>query len=710
MLVIGTGCGLPIHTLHAENEAIILPDIRVTAEHRVEDLQKTPVAITVVDSETLANQQIKTVREIASLVPNLVAPTTNQPSTQTFYLRGIGESDPFQESAVAVYADDLILPRPLNSNLYFDDIERIEVLRGPQGTLYGRNSSAGAVRIISRDPENTPEGSASIGFGNYGAREARARIGGSLGEDIAGSLSLVHFKRDGTVRNKTLDKDTANLDLTAARGKLRYRPNSDLDIQFTLWGSVDKSDTTPMIPATPPFGNAFDPYKTWAASDGENEVKTASGSLRIIRQITPGLQFKSITSYATLRQDGIYDNGGLPWLVNTSDPTDTRQKYLTQEFQLNSTLDRLTYTAGLFYYREDYEANRDNNRGGAKPDYVRQRSDTKTTSIALYGQANYAFTERLSGTLGLRWTREEKDFDYQVYNLTPFTPGQPQTLLDTLVDVQADKAWTAVTPKIGLEYAWTPSLSQYVSVAKGFKAGGFDNRASSTVTAKTPFGPETALTYEIGIKAEFFDKRLRTNVALFHNDYKDYQASARDPILGVVIKKNAKKAHVRGLEFESVLAATARLQLRFGFGLMDAKFDDFPNAVGTTDAGTTYIGSVKGKRIPAAPRLIANAGFDYLLPLDIPGAARIGGTLTYRGDYYGDYLNTKTTRVPSQTLINLTTSYLTPDGKWKFTAAIKNLADKETRSSTGYTPSIGRHNYIYGDPRTFLLTAQYNFF
>jgi iron complex outermembrane receptor protein len=714
VITLGMGHGLPTWAQAvSEGEVVTLPDITITAEHREESLQKTPVAITVVDGETLANQQIRTVREAAAYVPNLVTPTNNQPSTQTFFLRGVGESDPFQESAVAVYADDAILPRPLNSNLYFDDVERIEVLRGPQGTLYGRNSSAGAVRIISRDPDGNQEGAVSVGLGNYNARELRGRINSGLGGDLSGSLSFVHFKRDGTVRNETLHQDTANLDFTAARGKLRYRPNSDLDIQLTLWGSVDKADTTPLIPQNPPDGRPFDPYTTYAGLDAHNEVKTASGSLRVAYQINPVLQFKSITSYATLRQDGVYDNGGQPWLINSSDPTVTKQNYFTQEFQLNGNLERLTYTTGLFYYQEDYIANRDNSIGGASPSYRGQYSDTDTTSIALYGQANFKFTDRLSGTLGLRWTREHKDFDYQVYSLTPFVVGQKyqnHQITGTLVDTGADKSWTSTTPKIGLEYQWSPDISQYVSVAKGFKAGGFDNRASSAITAQIPFEPETVINYETGVKAEFLDKRLRTNLAVFYNDYKDYQASARDAVLGVVIKQNARKASVRGLEFEGFLAATNRLQLRLSFGYMNAKFDEFENATGITNEGKSFVGSVKGNRIPAAPRLTANAGFEYRVPVNIPGVVRINSNISYRSEYYGDYLNTRISQVPSQTLINLATSYLTPDGKWKDTAAVKNLADREFRSSTTYAPSTNRYNHIYGDPRTFLVTAQYNFF
>jgi iron complex outermembrane receptor protein len=700
-----------------QTDVIVLEDINVTAEHRTENLQKTPVAITVIGGSALNNQKIQNVREISTYVPNLVAPTTNQPSTQTFYLRGIGESDPFQESAIAVYADDVILPRPLNANIVFDDVERIEVLRGPQGTLYGRNSSAGAIRIISYDPGETPEGSISVGLGDYNAREVRGRISGGLGNGFSSSISFVRSKRDGTVRNEYLDKDTNNTDLTAVRGKLRWRPNSDLDILLTTWGSVDKSDTTPLIPHTPPDGHRFDPYKTWAASDGWNEVKTAAASLRVAYQINPRTQFKSITAYGALKQDGVYDNGGLPWLVST-DPADTDQKYFTQEFQLNGTASRLTYTTGLFFYKEDYAADRDSNKGGKNPYYYGQRSDTGTKSIAAYGQVNYKLTDRLSGTLGLRWTREEKDFDYQTYTLTPYAPGQAQAITGILVngnparavDIHTSKSWTSTTPKIGLEYQWTPDLSQYASVTKGFKAGGFDHRASSALAAETPFEPETVVSYETGVKGEFLNKRLRANLAVFYNDYKDFQASTWDPALGVVMKKNAKRAHVKGIEIETAWAATSRLNFRLGLGYMDARFDDFKDAVGTGNDGKTFIGSVKGKRIPAAPRLTASVGVNYRVPVSLPGAWRVGADVSYRGDYFGDYLNTRKSHVPSRTLLNLATSYLTPDGKWQFIAAVKNVTDKEVQNSSNYSPSIGRYNHIYGDPRTFLLTAQYNFF
>jgi iron complex outermembrane receptor protein len=701
-----------------QTDVIVLEDINVTAEHRTENLQKTPVAITVIGGSALNNQKIQNVREISTYVPNLVAPTANLPSSQAFYLRGIGESDPFQESTIALYADDVLLPRSLNANIVFDDVERVEVLRGPQGTLYGRNSSAGAIRIISYDPGETPEGSISVGLGNYNAQEVRGRVSGGLGNGFSSSVSFVRNQRDGTVRNEYLGKDTGNFDLTAVRGKLRWRPNSDLDILLTTWGSVDKSDTTPLIPHTPPDGQKFDPYKTWGALDGESEVKTAATSLRIAYQINPQTQFKSITAYGSLEQYGFYDNGGLPWLVNSANPSETDQKYSTQEFQLNGTASRLTYTTGLFFYREDFSADRDISTGGTSPKYHAQRTDTETKSIAAYGQVNYKLTDRLSGTLGLRWTREKKDFGFQAYTLTPYVPGQAQSITGILVsgnpprvaNIHISKNWTSTTPKIGLEYQWTPDLSQYASVSKGFKAGGFDFRASSAVAAETPFEPETVVSYETGVKGEFLNKRLRANVAVFYNDYKDYQASSRDPVLGVVIKKNAKQAHVKGIEIETAWVATSRLNFRLGLGYMDARFDDFDNAVGIDNEGRSFVGSVKGKRIPAAPRLTASAGVNYRVPVSLPGTWRVGADASYRGDYFGDYLNTKKSHIPSRTLLNLTTSYLTPDGKWQFIAAVKNVADKEVQNSSTYTPSVGRYNHIYGDPRTFLVSAQYNFF
>lgn len=576
-----------------------LPTVTVTAEHRSENLQKTPLAISAFDENALRDAQINNVRDLSGRVPNL---TLNRQSisysAQTYGIRGIGETDPIQEAAVAVYADDLYIPRAISSMIDFNDVERVEVLRGPQGTLYGRNSAAGAVRVITRDPDQQTRGFFELGAGTYNARNGRLLISGPLVDNtLFGSFSAIRLTRDGTVRNRTRDKDVNNVDIQSYRGKLRLAPeDSPWDVQLTLAGTFDRGDTTSYSPFDPATGR-YDKFKTYSSLDPKNKLDQGSAVLRAIYTLNDNLSFKSVTAWSEFDQPVDYDNSGQANSGNAAPIQNNlilyKQRYATQEFQLNGSHDDFTYTLGLYLYKERFRAERDSLTYSVAADRVNasgQYSTTDTESYALYGQSNYKLTPRLSLTTGLRYTSEHKNFRYSNYAITP-----DRQITGTNFSAETSESWASFSPKVGLEYAWSDDLVQYGYVAKGFKAGGFDNRAPTRLAAEQGFDPENVTTYEVGFKGDFAAGRLRSNIALFYNDYDDLQTNAWDPAISANLRTNVGSAHTYGLELENTALLTRDLRLTANIGYLKSKYDDFQNASGP---GV----SADGKEMIFAPR------------------------------------------------------------------------------------------------------------
>lgn len=676
-----------------------LPTVTVTAEHKSENLQKTPLAISAFDEKTLEDKQIRNVRDLSGQVPNL---TLNRQSisysAQTYGIRGIGETDPIQEAAVAVYADDLYIPRAISSMLDFNDVDRVEVLRGPQGTLYGRNSSAGAIRVITHDPDQQTRGFFELGGGSYDARNARLLISGPLVDNaLFGSFSAIDLNRDGTVFNPTRGKHVNNIDIQSYRGKLRFKPEeSPWDVQLTLAGTFDRGDTTSYTPFD--ADGHFDKFKSYSSLDPKNRLDQGSAVLRALYAFNDQLSFKSVTAYSAFHQPVDYDNSGQAALIQQNLIL-YKQKYATQDFQLNGDYDRFSFTTGLFLYHEQFDADRDNLTYSVARGRVigqGQYSTTTTESYALYGQGSYKLTPKLSLTAGLRFTREHKNFDYTNYAI-----DTSRRITGVNFSADASKSWQSTSPKLGLEYAWSTHLNQYAYVAKGFKAGGYDNRAPTAAAAETAFSPEDVTTYETGVKGDFFNQRLRANVAVFYNDYQDLQTNAYDPALGVSLRTNVGKAHTYGVEVETLTALTRDLQLTANLGYLQSRYDDFQNAAG---AGV----DADGKQLVFSPKWNASLGLNYTVPLDLPGVVLLGTDAQFQTRAYANALNDQVQEIPKQTFWNANARYISGDGHWTTTLAVKNLLDRAYPQSVGYVPASGARYYSVNDPRTLLLSVRYD--
>ncbi|BCW89210.1 Vitamin B12 transporter BtuB [Alphaproteobacteria bacterium SO-S41] len=684
-------------------------EITVTAERRATNLQKTAIAISAFSGASLEDKKIANIRDLAGYIPNLsISRVTISHTTQTYSLRGVGEGDPIQEPVLAVYVDDVYVPRQIGSMSEFNDLERVEVLRGPQGTLYGRNSSAGALRIITRDPGDELRVKGEIALGNLGAVEARALVEGPIIEGkLAGSLSYIHHSRDGTAFDPTLNHDVNRIDLDAIRGKLRWTPNEALDILFTVNLLRDRSDSRSYIPVRQP-GGGFDPDLSFSEVEPSQDLDQISGSLRIKYDINDRLNFKSISSYGGFNLNPVnYDNDGEAALIQKN-LIHYNDQYYTQEFQLNGDYGAIKFTGGVFYLHERFYVERDgySRRNALNTDpvvtpgnynFLRAHNITNTDAYAIFGEATWAATEKLSITAGLRWTYEEKTFtfDNRVLNLA----GQP---IAQSIKGEATDDWSAFTPKLTIQYQWTDDLLQYVTYSQGFKSGGFDNRATRLDLATLAFEPETVSTYETGLKGEFFDHALRANLAVFYNDYTDLQVSFFDPVYVGSRRGNAGQAHTYGVELETDARLSDNFSLQFAAGYLYAIYDEYKGAGG---AGI----DADGNRLVNSPRFNLSGGFTYDVSLGEQGSLRFGANAVWQTKTFTSALPAAggQNEIPPQAFVNAVIAWTAPDEHWTISLSAKNLFDSEKPVSSTYTPSTGVYYLNFPDPRTVLVSVKY---
>jgi iron complex outermembrane receptor protein len=693
----------------ADSASAAVEQVIVTAERRATDLQKTAIAISAFGEQVLADRKIDNIRDLSGQIPNLnIGRVTISHTTQTYSLRGVGEADPIQEPVLAVYVDDVYIPRQIGSMVEFNDLERLEVLRGPQGTLYGRNSSAGALRVITRDPGQEVRAKAEVGLGNLGAVDVRALIEGPLvAGKLAGSVSYIHHSRDGTAYDPTLGHDVNRIDVNAYRAKLRWTPTDKLDVLLTLNALADRSDSRSYIPVRQP-GGVFRKDRSYSEVEPAQDLDQASGSIRVQYDLSDALKVKSITAYGGFNLNPVnYDNDGEAALIQKN-LIHYNDQYVTQELQLNGDYGAVTFTSGLFYLHERFFVQRDGysrrNALAADPAvtpgnyiFARAHNITSTDAYALFGEATWKASERLSLTGGLRWTNEEKEFvfDNKTLNLAGQVTGQS-------ISGRADKTWSAITPKLVAQYQWTPEVLQYVSYSKGFKSGGFDNRATRLDLATLPFAPEDVTTYETGLKTQLLENRLRANLAAFYNDYQDLQVSFYDPAYVGSRRGNAGQAHTYGVELETDARPVERLGVQFNVGWLFAVYDDYKGAGG---AGV----NADGNRLVGSPRWNVSGGFTYDVPVQIPGALRVG----LNAQWQSSSVTSATpaaggqNRLPSQGFLNGVATWTSPDPRWAVSLSVRNILDSAKPVGATYTPSTGVYYQNFPDPRTALVTLKY---
>ncbi len=718
-----------------------LEHIIVTARRRNEQLQETPISVVSLSAAELEARSISDLRSLQGFVPNLTfAPSQNVgDAAGNIFIRGIGQEDfvAGTEAGVGFYLDGVYVARTMGTLMHLLDIERIEVLRGPQGTLYGKNAIGGAINLISAPPRADREGRTGLIAGNLGRFDLRGMVNAPLTDRLFLRATAGRMSRDGYLNRRpapfvptsittTNHDDEGRDDNTAGRVQLRWQPN--LSLTFDL--AADASRRRGTQAAT--YVDAMDPdfgilpevnrlirqgrlpgpeitdalvSEDWLASHagGDNSIAQDVAGLAAIISKDIGLHRLRLTAaYRGLSSHVMTDLDGTWFALLQSDFRERHRQYST-ELQASGTVGRIDYTGGLFALAERMRTS--SGRGPSRADvlylcgcfyapgdrpvlsFTRRRQSGG--SYAAYAQANVRLTERLSATLGARYSHERKSTDVDLVRLDPDTLAPTNLVLRTSSN---RGRWGAFTWRAGLEYRATPDLMVYASAAKGYKSGGFNTRPVANLPnlGINQFAPETALTYETGIRSEWLGRRLRINATLFHTDYRDIQLRRQTFVDGVLttIIQNAAHARIRGLEVEAAARLSDRLSAQFSYGHLDPRFLD--------------VGTVPDLTLDAdfqrTPRHAFTASLEYALPL---GNRR----LILHGDYgYRSREQFQLLASPFDQagygLVGARVTLRGPGDGWSLALFGTNLADKRYRvAGRDELTRVGIANSVIGQPR-----------
>lgn len=648
-----------------------LPTVTVTAEKASSTEQAVPVSMTVVTGEDLERSAAKDTIDIVRQAPNVYMTKAGQHSSVAFIsMRGV---TPFMEAEQPVgFFVDGVHYRNIDMELL--DIERVEVLRGPQSTLYGRNTEAGAVNVITRDPEPYAERSVSLGIGNYDRKTLSGVFGGALGnEDWSYRAALQLLRSDGYfTREPDGVKDVDKANDFNARFKVRWKPRDAWDVVATYDGQRYRDGSTNIATLSQLRSN---PHKVSSDHIGFNDTDIHSGNVRAVYE-APSFTVTSISAYTKEDKSATYDVDSTAFDAMRL-RTDVDYSRFTQELRLSSPegASGPRWVGGLYYFDQTDHNDFDMNMSGLGFGVQSVRTKTDTRNMALFGQATWPLTESTSLITGLRYDHETKEADnHQVWAAMGRDFGSREKM--------AFKAWL---PKLGLEYKPSPDLLTYATYAKGYKAGGFNNLADP---GEEVYDAEYTTNYEIGLKHTGLNNRLQTRLALFWIDWTDQQVE--ELVLSQSNITNAGKSVSRGVELELAWQASRNLLLRAGGGWNDAHFVKYE------DGGKNY----SGNRPPNAPAYTYNLGADYTFGNGWYAHADWQGA----GKLYFDSANTQ--KQDRYGLLNMKTGYRFRNYEVAFW--IKNALDK-VYVTRAFDIGGGTFAGIAGDPRTFgmTLTAQW---
>lgn len=705
--------------------------VTVTARKREENVQEVPVAVTVVTGEILEDQGAADISEIQAQVPNLsIYEGRGQSTTLTAFMRGVGQADPLWgvDPGVGLYLDDVYIARPQGALLDVFDVERIEVLRGPQGTLYGKNTIGGAIKYVSRELTDTPRGNISFTGGNYGNQDVKLSISGPLIEGkLRGKLAIASLQRDGYGTNLFTGRDLSDKDTTALRLALDWLPSDNVKVKFAYDRTEDNAEPKGLtrlaanglcpffLITCEPLPNLFDAE---GGIDPANGTDSEGYSVVIEWDINDDWLFKSITAHRESDSRNNIDFDTTPAQI-----ADTTTFYFdeqdSQEFQfLYTGGERLNGVLGFYYF--------DGFAGGNVPFVFINGSpfpfivpffgitdgDTSTDSLAVFGDGSYAVNDKLTFNFGLRLTEEDKNG--RAYNTFYLDEAYTQ-LAAVAADFNKTETFTSVSPKLGMDYKFSDNVMGYVTLSRGFKSGGFNVRASETAfpDSALPFDDEVLTVAEVGVKSVLAGGSLIFNTAAFTGDYTDVQVSTftsydsngdgtEDAFFGNFL--NAGDATLSGLEVEwdwksqavTWLGLSGNLSfLATDVGFLDEDNDGLLDTQVITNAPKTTGALNLNFNCPAWGGLISGSiGYAY----------RHDSVLTNEGNGVNPIVQS------SFGLLNAWIGWLSDDGKWRFTINGKNLNDQAYLTNGYNIPALGVLTGSYGDPMRVTASIGYKFF
>lgn len=743
-------------------------DVTVTARRRPEPAQSVPAALSVVDAPLIERSYTVNTQGLTVLVPSLNYSSAN-PRNTALTIRGLGSSvvavsqaNDGLEPGVGYYVDQVYHARPATAAFDFVDLAQVEVLRGPQGTLFGKNTTAGAINITTKPPSFTPEGTAEFSYGSYNLVQARAAVSGPvLGDVIAVRLSALLTRRDGVIYNPRRREDENSVNNAALRGQLLIVPTSDVSFRLSIdYSSFDAACCTQVFlrvgqslrpaarqyPALAAGANYAPPSLNFADRltdiDAPVGVNTNEGGISLIADWTLGpATLTSVSAWRFWRWDAANDRDytGLPIQLTQRIPS--RQDQYSHEVRLASNGDKpLSYVAGLYYFYQKISGRPISIYGpagaywllGPAPQFPANlldgygqdgRTRFRTDSYAAFGEVNWRVLPALTLTGGLRYTHEDKSADYETMVGGGPAVSDPR-LINARLSVLRPQRYSAanregnLSGRANIAYQPVPTLLAYASYARGFKSGGINvsglplDAQNRPVLSTAVIRPELNTTYEVGLKTSWFNKRFELNLTGYYTEVADFQATIVDSSQTVALRgylSNIPKVTVSGFEADAVARPARDVVLRGGLAYANGIYARYPAGPCPLELQTsgTQACDLTGRPLAGLPRWSVSFGFDIdrsLAGLGVGGKAYLHADSNWRSGFYGDPSLSRFTYVNAYNLTNATLGYRAPGG-WEVAVFARNLFDAAYLQNV--TVQAGNSGLILGlpsDPRIIGLT------
>lgn len=784
------GVGLSVEAVaQADSDSVgrrALEEITVTAQKRVENSQDVPIAISAFTAAGLESKGITNISEIGTFTPNVTIDNTSSfsGSTQVLsaYIRGIGQSDfAFNlDPGVGIYVDGVYYARSFGAVTDLLDLERVEVLKGPQGTLFGRNTIGGAINIITRRPSKEFQASAKTTIGSYNRLDIQGAVDVPFSENVLGQFAFSSKTRDGYHRNEPLagnfvadggrfvrpapdfNERSGGENTQNARAKLEWTPSDELRVIVSVdYMSVDEQAMPSQLLAVGPglldiynacittsvadltgtplesvcttpratTGGALaganvdaDPFNDRLIFDnslvhnqedvsnpgGAGYSKAESFGLSVTAdwEMRDSVSLKSITAFRTVDATFAQDVDGTPVAMGDH-AFDTEQQQWSQEFQLNGTSfdDRLDWVVGAYLFHEEGELTDFVHFAGGLLQILGP-NEFDTDSYAAFTHLNFALTDRVGLTIGARYTEEDKEFSGRQRDLNSisFQLGFPLALhpdpTDTTLyfpEALNQRDFDNVSLKAGIEFAPTDSILTYFSYSQGYKSGGWTTRATVPILTAPEFDEETADTFEIGLKGEFFNRRLQTNVAAFFTDYDDLQVTVYQGISPVT--ENAASSEIKGFEFELRSLIGDNFELQASVGFTDAKYTEL---VGQTQLERDFL-------FQNTPEWSTSLTGVYSFELPSGGAWSLQVDWAYNSEITNSPRNRPELIAGSVSLFSAVVKYQDPNDRFSLSLGGRNLSDERFIVSGQNQDGIGYVGGTYNRPREWYLSIDYDF-
>ena len=724
-----------------QDEASQVDDIVVSARRREERLQDVPVAVTALSAEALEDRGVTEISEVAKFTPNIrfdgAAALSGGNYNATVFIRGVGQNDfaTFSDPGVGTYIDGVYFARSIGGMLDAFDVGRIEVLRGPQGTLFGKNTIGGAVVITSQQPSADLGGHVDATIGSFSRADLRGHIDVPLADGkLLTRLSAATLNREGYARRLSDGQDLGDKNADAARLQALWMPTEMLTVSFSADYTRAREHSAPntlltldpnavfiqryntfVAPSrgvTAPNGQGTlntswitgDPYTTWASGPNVNDLDLWGTSVTADWNLGP-VDLKSIMAYRELEAVFARDGDNTPFTYRETYNADEQSQF-SQEFQLSglSFADRLSWVAGVFYFREDsIDVGRADLAVGLQPPTatvppfspaVNILTEVEAVTYAAFAQGTFSITDQLSVTMGGRYNVDDKTYTLD---------HRRQRDGFIVANLTRSNDWDSFTPKVGVEFKPNSDVLVYGSIGQGFKSGGYNARPLAGPDEVTIYEPETIVTYELGAKTSWFDRRMTLNGAAYFSKYDDIQLTVNQTPQNFVA--NAAAGEIKGFELELIGRPTSSLDVNLAVGYLKTEYTEVGQGLGPTQILPITLATPFLK----APEWTVAAGAQYRFDLPQGDDVTVRADYAYYSEVFNDIAGDPLLAQDAYGLLNIRATYTSRDGSWRASVFGTNVTDVDYKQSGNASAGFGLREASFARPAEWGLSLGKNF-